>query len=364
MKKTIAFSVLALALLTTNAVLGNGSNAGNSGLNKDDGNLLQYLSERLSDPDFYSYEQDGALEFEDLALLVEEIAEELGIDSSEDISGVEEEVRSGYCSTSGDTISCANSSADKDWIWVGKKASTNDLIICGSTTATGTYYELGSATVSGTTTKMRIQGSSSFAEVIKIARTAGSVTGCSFDAFPSTWFTSLRQIQGGGGYYDYIYGSDGGDTLEGEYVMGYYGDDNISIESDQAGTEYAFGDDDDDYLEGNSGVDYLYGGWGDDEIWSFGGNDVVRGGPDRDTIWGGDGDDYLYGDAEDTGGNWADDIIHGEGGTDHLFGQWGDDILYGEAGVHDSCDAGYSSDDYCETSDSSCDATANCEWYF
>ena len=84
---------------------------------------------------------------------------------------------------------------------------------------------------------------------------------------------------------------------DGNYIMGYNGDDTIH------------GNDGDDTLEGNNGQDLIFGGGGDDRIDGGTGSDTLSGGSDDDTIFGGSGDDYLSGDQ-------GNDVVYGESGSD------------------------------------------------
>jgi Ca2+-binding RTX toxin-like protein len=260
-------------------------------------------------------------------------------------------------------ITCTNSSTDKDWIWVGKKAASNEVIMCGAVDSAGPYEMIGQEPI-GTSTTLRVRGSASFAEAIKFMRVGGVIDACSFDPVAGNLLPS-QTIEGGANYYDFIYGSDGNDTLKGEYVMGYGGVDNISIESNMPAIEYAYGGNGNDTIWGNAGNEELYGQNNNDIIHGSGGNDLLRGGPGNDTLYGEADNDTIYGDGPDPGNDNGDiDTLLGGTGSDILYGQYGSDFLDPQGGgTNEICDGGSNNNtpgDGCCPTD--CDALINCEY--
>ena len=83
-------------------------------------------------------------------------------------------------------------------------------------------------------------------------------------------------------------GADRIDSIRGQAIYGYGGDDR---------------------LFGRANDDSLYGGGGDDFLRSLGGNDILYGGSDNDSLYGGDGNDRLRGEA-------GLDMLHGGRGND------------------------------------------------
>ena len=69
----------------------------------------------------------------------------------------------------------------------------------------------------------------------------------------------------------------------------------------------------DDTIYGSTGGDVLNGGAGSDVLYGRGGSDVLKGGL---------GSDRLY-------GGWGNDVVIGGAGSDRLYGGWGNDTLVG-----------------------------------
>ncbi len=114
--------------------------------------------------------------------------------------------------------------------------------------------------------------------------------------------TSFKLADGNDGFHNfttvntYVYGNDGDDTLQGDFVFG---------------SDHFFGESGKDWLMGGSGFDELDGGPGDDKVYGSFGNDVVLGGPGNDLVSGGSDDDWTV---MDTG----NDDVYGEAGNDRL----------------------------------------------
>ena len=84
---------------------------------------------------------------------------------------------------------------------------------------------------------------------------------------------------------DFLIGADS----RGNVLNGYGGNDHLVLlrgDGSYSAYNYAYGGDDNDWLEGSSGVDYLYG---------ENGNDLIQGGGGSDYIFGGAGNDVLEG---------------------------------------------------------------------
>lgn len=160
----------------------------------------------------------------------------------------------------------------------------------------------------------------------------------------------------GDGSVDTIFGNEGSDLLDGEYVFGGpEGDQIVSGEVVPVHghfTMIALGGGGNDYIEGTIGSDYLAGDDDNDEIYGIAGADALSGGdgddglfsakrfsdesdPDMegDTMWGGEGNDDLYGGS-------ANDNLYGGNDEDLLFGGFGSDRLYGGNGEDVLCGSG------------------------
>ena len=181
--------------------------------------------------------------------------------------------------------------------------------------------------------------------------TAG--TGDYFESGINVRGVSGSEIEGRGGHDD-ITGTDGDDTIYGDfkdvletatdgndYIRGLGGDDTIDGGSQG---DYIFGGEGDDNIDGGNGYDYVDGGVGDDFIRGGNGEDIIIGGAGddnidggngRDRIFGGDGDDDIQGgrfdDAVDViyGGAGDDEIYVDGGGNNYLYGGTGNDIIRG-----------------------------------
>ena len=101
--------------------------------------------------------------------------------------------------------------------------------------------------------------------------------------FSETELERVRKIDAEDGD-DVVYGSQGGDEIEGD-----------------GGDDRLYGEGGDDEIDGGRGRDTIDGGAGDDEL---------RGGRDRDVIRGGAGDDTILHDAYE---DWQDEVDGGEG---------------------------------------------------
>lgn len=121
---------------------------------------------------------------------------------------------------------------------------------------------------------------------------------------------------------DYIFGSPGGDWLNGD---GTAPGDTVPASSSDGGADYIAGYDGNDHIFGNSQYAVAGAVDGGDTIYAGSGSDYVNGNGGNDSIYGGDGSDRLYGGA-------GDDRINGENGNDHLNGNKGNDTLDGGAG--------------------------------
>jgi Ca2+-binding RTX toxin-like protein len=147
-------------------------------------------------------------------------------------------------------------------------------------------------------------------------------------------------------------------------VIGFAGNDNITVSGSLPYPVAFYGGDGNDYLSGGSRADILDGGEGTDRLFGNGGNDELYGGPGNDTLSGGAGDDLLDGDsttdliADVTSQDLASligavdlpdaslhgrDNLSGVAGNDILYGQGGGDVLNGGAG-NDQMYAGEGSD--------------------
>jgi len=146
-----------------------------------------------------------------------------------------------------------------------------------------------------------------------------------------------------------IKGTNGDDVLQGNWVVGYDGNDTIfgtndgnklfGLEGDDTingsgGDDIIVGGFGNDYLYGSIGNDTLYGEEGDDQLLGAAGNDTIYGGKDNDIINGDAGDDLLFGDEGNDyiNGRLDNDIIYGGTGDDNLHGGLGNDNIYGEDG--------------------------------
>ncbi|MDB9451849.1 hypothetical protein [Dolichospermum circinale] len=140
----------------------------------------------------------------------------------------------------------------------------------------------------------------------------------------------------GGIEHDYIEGGSGTDT-----ILGGSGDDRIygswSGESGNSNFDYIYGEDGHDWIQGSSlGWDYIRGGRENDTIYGQGGNDNIYGDEGNDYIEGGNGDDYIEGGSDN-------DTIYGDingwfpwtkgTGNDTIYGGSGNDIIYGGYGA-------------------------------
>ena len=349
-KLSIAVGVSMLAIIASTLFA---ANAWADGGTEDKVDLWQLVAERMGNPEYYDSEVDGAYELEDWALLDDIVASELGISvGASGGSGGGVAPLTGACSTAGGQITCTVTAYPRVVLVGRKSAPSDDIIMCESSDGGGSYTQTGSQTRT-TETYLQVIGTSG-TDRISIVNTATSVTGCSFQAFPSGWFTNEILVNGMDAY-DWIYGSNQDDTLYGEYVLGYRGDDYIGILVNESGTEYAWGSSGDDTIVGTSGIqkmsgegddDTLYGASGDDRLEGGSGNDTLYGdntpcndAADKDTILGGDGDDALW-------GNCGDDKLDGQGGTNDVCR--GGTHLTGGGGIGDGCDETYDCEIYSE----------------
>ena len=148
----------------------------------------------------------------------------------------------------------------------------------------------------------------------------------------------------GNTYNEYLYGSDGFDTMSGmagdDYLQGYGGNDLLR---GGRGEDSLYGGSGDDSLRGQSKADWLYGGHGDDNIKGGGGNDFLvgvhgddflKGGTRNDYVDGGQGRDIVLGNSFDDTlyGGSGEDILKGGGDDDYLNGGLGNDVLKGGSG--------------------------------
>ncbi|KAF4513784.1 UNVERIFIED_CONTAM: hypothetical protein B566_EDAN011705 [Ephemera danica] len=109
---------------------------------------------------------------------------------------------------------------------------------------------------------------------------------------------------------------------EGNYILGYAGNDDISggAEGDDL-----FGDSGDDSLSGGTGNDSLNGGDGADALFGGEGDDELTGGGGSDTLDGGAGNDDIMAYEEDAS---ADTVLFGFGsGEDTLYSSDGRDVV-------------------------------------
>ena len=132
----------------------------------------------------------------------------------------------------------------------------------------------------------------------------------------------------GGGDHDEIYGAEGFDSVSGGGVA-----DDISG-GDHA--DSLFGDGGGDRIRGGGGIDTIRGYVDDDKIWGEDGGDrddreYLEGGAGEDRIWGGDGFERIVGgiDPDHLWGEGDADIVVGDSGRDHLYGGPGSDELLG-----------------------------------
>jgi Ca2+-binding RTX toxin-like protein len=156
-------------------------------------------------------------------------------------------------------------------------------------------------------------------------------------------------INGNGGYYDWLTGRGGDDTIHG-------GDGFDNIRGGD-GNDWLYGDAGDDRVRGDRGDDYLDGGDGFDIV-HYNGDATTSGvlvdlsagiakdldGDDEnvgtdtlvnfESVVGSGFGDVIIGDsnANTLSGRGGDDELKGEDGLDFLFGDDGDDTLFGEAG--------------------------------
>ncbi|MDE4135094.1 PA14 domain-containing protein [Phaeobacter sp. QD34_3] len=110
---------------------------------------------------------------------------------------------------------------------------------------------------------------------------------------------------------DVIFGTFGGDTLDGD------GGDDILIGS--FGNDTLNGDSGDDHLSGDSGDDLLNGGTGDDVLEGGSGDDRIVGGNGNDRLDGGGGDDRLFGSSGNDIYVFSTERV-ADFGTDSIFG--------------------------------------------
>lgn len=117
---------------------------------------------------------------------------------------------------------------------------------------------------------------------------------CNFGNFTSVFESGSLNMYGRG-YHDEVYGSQYDDAyLEGEYVNGLEGDDEIHLDNDEGGTYgYSIGQGDDGYDEiwGTITADDIYGDDENDAIYGNDGNDTLSGGVGTDGCSGGNGTD-------------------------------------------------------------------------
>ena len=139
--------------------------------------------------------------------------------------------------------------------------------------------------------------------------------------------------------WDSIWSSQYNDSIVGEYLVAYEGNDLLTLTNDEFPGGYsAYAGEGNDTISGTASNDYI---WCDDETPPKpGGNDTATGGDALDMImgWLGDdtlkgqgGNDYLYGDE-------GYDVIEGGAGADRIWGGWDDgsadpltNLLYGNA---------------------------------
>jgi len=167
------------------------------------------------------------------------------------------------------------------------------------------------------------------------SETLATLTGVNTTTLTQNDFVSLNPdvapdpiTDGGGGTSgdDFIFGSDGADTLAGgagnDTLNGNAGDDDID------------GGSENDVLRGDVGNDTVRAGSGDDTATGGEGNDNVLGGSGDDILAGASGDDTVLGtaDDDDLSGGSGEDLILGGGGDDTLNGGPGDDTSQGGDG--------------------------------
>ena len=173
----------------------------------------------------------------------------------------------------------------------------------------------------------------------------------SLSGTPGTGGNAAGDVLGG---VENLIGSDFGDFLRGNLVLGGGGNDSVvggtgnDRFNGEGGDDFLFGSDfnPDGSFVANSGADTLEGGDGHDGLWGADGNDHLLGGVGSDGLVGGagndsldgsDGADFLFGgDFSVVDGsfvpNSGDDTLNGGNGNDGLWGFDGNDVINADAG--------------------------------